>query len=56
MLGKFDDVVSSLEKMQFEITLEDNVRLNAGRAIARMFELTGSSRDNLTLPADVAEE
>jgi quinolinate synthase len=51
-----DNVEAALEKMQFEITLEDDVRLKAGRAIRRMFELTGASRDNLALPADVASE
>ncbi|HEY3295734.1 MAG TPA: quinolinate synthase NadA [bacterium] len=51
-----DNVEASLEKMQFEITLDEDVRLRAGRAIQRMFELTSSKRDNLTLPADVAAE
>jgi quinolinate synthase len=51
-----DNIEASLEKMQFEITLSEDVRLKAGRAIRRMFELTGKSRDNLALPADVAAE
>ncbi len=51
-----DDVEASLERMQFEITLPERVRANAARAIRRMFELTGSQRDNLALPADVESE
>jgi quinolinate synthase len=51
-----DDVEASLQRMQFEITLPENVRVKAGRAIRRMFELTGSQRDNLALPVDVAAE
>ena len=51
-----DDVEASLEKMQFEITLSEEVRLNAQRAIQRMFELTGGQRDNLKLPSNVADE
>ncbi len=51
-----DDVEASLEKLQFEITLPEDVRLKAGRAIRRMFELTGNQRDNLALPADVEAE
>ena len=51
-----DDVEASLERLQFKITLPETVRLNAGRAIQRMFELTGAQRDNLALPADVAHE
>ncbi len=50
------DVEASLEKLQFEITLPEAVRLKAGRALQRMFELTGGTRDNLTLPPDVAAE
>lgn len=51
-----DDVETSLERMQFEITLPERVRIRADRAIRRMFELTGSRRDDLTLPADVEAE
>jgi quinolinate synthase len=51
-----DNIITSLEKMQFQITLEDSVRLKAGQALNRMFELTGSKRDNLALPPDVAAE
>ena len=51
-----DDVEASLEKMQFEITLSEEVRLNAQRAIQRMFELTGGQRDNLKLPSNIADE
>jgi quinolinate synthase len=51
-----DDVEASLERRQFEITLPEGVRVNASRAIRRMFELTGSRRDNLALPADVQAE
>ncbi|MBU0690298.1 quinolinate synthase NadA [bacterium] len=51
-----DDVEASLEKMQFEITLSDEVRLKAQRSLDRMFELTGGARDNLKLPAYVADE
>jgi quinolinate synthase len=50
------DVEASLEKMQFEITLPEDVRLKAGRALQRMFALTGGARDNLALPSDVAAE
>lgn len=51
-----DDVETSLERMQFEITLPERVRIRADRAIRRMFELTGSRRDDLALPADVEAE
>jgi quinolinate synthase len=51
-----DDVEASLERLQFEITLPESVRVKAGRAIRRMFDLTGRQRDNLALPADVAAE
>ncbi len=51
-----DDVERSLERLQFKIELNEDVRRNASRAIMRMFELTGSQRDNLALPADVASE
>jgi quinolinate synthase len=51
-----DDVEVALEKLQFVITLDENVRRRAGRALQRMFELTGAARDNLALPADVAAE
>jgi quinolinate synthase len=51
-----DDVEASLEKMQFEITLEEKIRLNAQKCLNRMFELTGGERDNLKLPAGVADE
>jgi quinolinate synthase len=50
------DVVVALEKRQFEITLNEDVRVRAGQALTRMFELTGAARDNLALPADVAAE
>ena len=51
-----DDVEASLARMQFEITMPESVRIKAGRAIRRMFELTGSQRDNLALPSDVEAE
>jgi quinolinate synthase len=51
-----DDVEASLKNMQFEITLDDDVRLKALRSLNRMFELTGGSRDNLKLTAGVADE
>lgn len=51
-----ENIEESLLKMQFQITLEEDVRLRAGRAIQRMFELTSAQRDNLALPADVADE
>jgi len=51
-----DDVETSLTKMQFKIELEESVRERAGRAIQRMFELTGSVRDNLAIPDSVPDE
>jgi quinolinate synthase len=51
-----DDVEAALEHLQFEITLNDEVRLKAAKALDRMFELTGAQRDNLALPTDVANE
>jgi quinolinate synthase len=50
------DVEAALENKQFEITLPENVRVKAARALHRMFELTGGTRDNLALPSDVAAE
>ncbi|MBI5058295.1 quinolinate synthase NadA [candidate division KSB1 bacterium] len=51
-----DDVEQSLLRNQYEISLDERVRSGAERAIRRMFELTGGSRDNLALPSDVASE
>jgi quinolinate synthase len=51
-----DDVERSLERLQFEITLSDEVREGASRALHSMFALTGAQRDNLALPGDVAAE
>jgi quinolinate synthase len=51
-----DDVEASLERLQFEITLPENVRTKASQAIRKMFALTGKQRDNLALPADVEPE
>ena len=51
-----DDVEASLERTQFKITMPEDVRVKAGNAIRKMFELTGSQRDNLALPADVEAE
>jgi quinolinate synthase len=51
-----DNIIESLENLQFKIELDDDVRTRAGQAIQRMFELTSSKRDNLALPADVADE
>jgi quinolinate synthase len=51
-----DDVEASLTKTQFEISLGEHVRVRAGHALRRMFELTGGARDNLALPADVETE
>jgi quinolinate synthase len=51
-----EDVETSLEKMQFEITLDETVRKRAEKTLTRMFELTGSSRDALRLPGDVPSE
>jgi len=51
-----DDVEAALEKMQFQIQIEEGVRERAARAIQRMFELTGSARDNLALPQDAPDE
>lgn len=51
-----EDVEASLEKMQFVIELDEDVCRRAGRTINRMLELTGSTRDNLTLPGGVPDE
>lgn len=37
-----EDVVASLEKMQFEVTMPEDVRLKAGKAVRRMLELTAA--------------
>ena len=51
-----DDVEQSLLQNRFEINVDEPVRKKAQRALERMFELTGETRDNLTLPQDVANE
>jgi quinolinate synthase len=51
-----DDVERSLERMQFEIKLPEDIRIRAARALDRMFALTGAQRDNLALPGNVAAE
>jgi quinolinate synthase len=51
-----DDVEQSLLKLQFEITLDEDVRVRAKRALDRMFELTGGKRDNLALSSGVVDE
>ncbi|MBU0508713.1 quinolinate synthase NadA [bacterium] len=51
-----DDVEAALQKMRFEITIEEGVRERAAQAIQRMFDLTGATRDNLTIPGDVPDE
>lgn len=50
------DVEQALANMQFVIEVDEPVRSRARRAIERMFELTGSQRDNLALPNGVANE
>lgn len=39
-----EDVVRSLETLQYEITLPEDVRINAERSIKRMFELTSPKK------------
>lgn len=51
-----DNVEAALQKMQFRIEIEEDVRVRAGRAIQRMFELTGGTRDNLALPDSAPDE
>jgi quinolinate synthase len=51
-----ENVISSLENLQFTIDLDEPTRVRAGAALRRMFELTGGQRDNLALPGDVAAE
>jgi quinolinate synthase len=49
-----ENVIESLEKLQFEITIPDDIRLRAERALRRMFEVTG--RDSMPLPSSVPIE
>jgi quinolinate synthase len=51
-----NDVEASLREMQFVIELDEEVRLSAQKSLNRMFELTGGKRDNLKLPATIADE
>ncbi|MCB9365955.1 MAG: quinolinate synthase NadA [Calditrichaeota bacterium] len=51
-----DDVEQALLGMKFEIEVDEPVRSRARRAIERMIDLTGSQRDNLALPRNVADE
>ncbi|MBM3324318.1 MAG: quinolinate synthase NadA [Calditrichaeota bacterium] len=48
------NVIQSLEKLQFEITIPQDIRLRAERALRRMFEVTG--RDTLPSPPSVPVE
>ncbi|MFH1011427.1 MAG: quinolinate synthase NadA [bacterium] len=48
------NVIESLEKLQFEITMPEDIRLRAERALRRMFKLTG--RDTLPPPPTVPVE
>ena len=49
-----ENIVESLEKLQFEITIPEDTRLRAERALHRMFEVTG--RDAAPLPPNVPVE
>ncbi len=51
-----DDVEQSLLQNRFQIEVDEPVRSRARMALNRMFELTGETRDNLTLPDSVANE
>jgi len=51
-----DDVEQALLHMRFQIEVDEPDRSRARMAIERMFELTGETRDNLTLPRSVANE
>lgn len=51
-----DDVEQSLVQNRFQIEVDEPVRTRARMALNRMFELTGETRDNLTLPDSVANE
>ncbi len=51
-----DDVEQSLLQNRFQIEVDEPVRSRARMALNRMFELTGETRDNLTLPYSVANE
>lgn len=51
-----DDVERSLERLQFPITVSDDVCRGAARALNKMFALTGAERDNLALPGTVVDE
>jgi len=41
--NRMEDLVASLEQMQFEITMPEDVRVRAERAVRRMLELTGGA-------------
>jgi len=49
-----ENVIESLEKLQFEITIPEPVRGRAERALRRMFEVTG--RDSMPVPPQVPVE
>ncbi len=49
-----ENVIESLEKLQFEITVPEEIARRAYRAIRRMFEVTG--RDATLLPSNVPNE
>ena len=51
-----DDVEQALLQNRFQIEVDEPVRSNARKALERMFELTGETRDNLTLPDSVVNE
>ncbi len=49
-----ENVITSLEKLQFEITIPEEIARRADRALRRMFEVTG--RDATPLPPNVPNE
>ncbi len=51
-----DDVEQSLLQNRFQIEVDEPVRSRARMALNRMFELTGETRDNLSLPDSIANE
>lgn len=51
-----DDVEQALQQNRFQIEVDEPDRSRARRALERMFELTGGTRDNLKLPDSVANE
>ena len=49
-----ENIIESLEKLQFEITIPEDIRLRAKRALHRMFEVT--ARDAAPLPPSIPVE